>query len=181
MVFVYKRVVILAWWLLFTGSAQAHNPLIATYLFEQDEQQAWTLTVSTPLFALHQALLQQYTLAEVIPSKGKYNTALAIDYLLNHIGFSLEFSEDESKHYDAKNNEGEIRLTSLKTYLNDHQSDFVFTIKHMPKMINTFIFNITAMSENKGHISLVRVTTPKFNNKVILQAANGYSARLIMN
>ncbi|MDO6695432.1 hypothetical protein Q4574_19190 [Aliiglaciecola sp. 3_MG-2023] len=149
------------------GETQAHSAAVATYQLAQQQNGNWTLTISVPLGGLHQALLKHHQESELWTDKGKYNLELANSYLINHSEIIV-------------NNATTVKLAAIKTNLDDHQSDFVFSASNVPAQVNKVTFNIDAMSENPGHINIARLKGITGAKKVILQYANDYQASLVL-
>lgn len=147
--------------LLYNFELHAHSAAIATYKIEQTEADVWHLTVSVPLGALHLALLQHYDEADLWVTERQYNADIAINYLMT------------TSQITANNNQ-QILLKSQRYTLDNHQSNFVFEMQHMPTNITTLNFHIPAMKENKGHINIVRLVSKFGNKKAILQSNNNY-------
>jgi hypothetical protein len=149
----------------------AHSAAIATYKIQHINQKQWTVTISIPLGGLHLALLKHHKEPELwVKDKEEnkqYNAVLAMDYL-------KQFSKIKV------NGNTNIRLKDMRYNLDNHQSDFVFEMLDMPMNISKFDFDISAMSENEGHINIVRIKTSKGNKKSILQHHNNYKAELML-
>ena len=151
--------------LLFIQRADAHNSMISTYFLEFSQKNEWTLTISMPLVGLHQALLQEHVEDELLPENGTYNTAAAMNYL-------RQFSE-------IKVNDNQlVALENIETQLDNHQSNFIFKLIDMPDIVNRWDFNIPAMSENAGHVNIVRIKNYGQNPKIVLSNSNDYKGQI---
>lgn len=160
----YKKFlfILLAISALLTQRADAHNSLISTYLFEKKANNEWQLTISTPLISLHKALLTNHKEKDLWIKENEYNTALVVKYL-------------QEKSNIKANTTTQIQLQEANVKLDNHQSNFIFTLSNIPEKITRFDFSIPAMSENIGHVNIVRIKGIKKNKKAILQEKNNYT------
>ena len=157
--------------LLYSQNIHAHNAAIATYKIEHINPNQWILTISVPLGGLHLALLKHHKESELWindnQEKKQYNAALAMEYL-------KQFSKIKA------NGSNNTRLKNMRYTLDNHQSDFVFEMLDIPINVKKFDFDISAMSENKGHMNIVRIKTVKGNKRSILQYDNNYKTELVL-
>ena len=150
---------------LLSQRADAHSSLISTYLFEKKANNEWQLTISTPLIALHHALLTTHEEKDLWIKENEYNTPLVLKYL-------------QEKSNIKANTKSQIQLEKSRVQLDNHQSNFVFTLKNVPTDVTSFDFSIPAMSENPGHVNIVRVKGIAKNKKIVLQNKNNYAGHL---
>jgi len=157
---------------LLAQQAHGHSSIMANYLFEGNEKGEWYLTISVPLAGLHQALLSHHDETDLwIVEGSEYNTQLALKYLVSK-------SRVKILSTDPINSGTLIEMQSIQTRLGDHQSDFIFKLKNVPKKISGFDLEISAMSENIGHVNIARVIHGAANKKVILQFSNNYQGSI---
>lgn len=150
---------------LFSHRVDAHSSNIATYSIEYKGNSDWVLTISMPLAGLHEALLQHHSAEELLPVSGQYNESLAVDYLIQHSQIKANLDKV-------------IQLEQLSVNLDNHQSNFSFALINTPDYVRAFNFDIKAMSENIGHVNIVRVKWAGSNKKVVLNYSNNYVGNL---
>ena len=150
---------------LLSQRTDAHSTLISTYLLEKSANNEWQLTISVPLISLHQALLTYHEEKDLWIKDNEYNTPLVVTYLQKNSNINV-------------NTTTQVQLEKVNVKLDNHQSNFIFTLKNMPTNITRFDFTIPAMSENAGHVNIVRIKGIEKNKKVVLQRKNNYAGHI---
>ena len=158
----HKIIIFIGLWLcIASGASHAHSSAIASYEIEQHKAGDWTLTISVPLGGLHLALLNTYDEEALWVKEGEYNVALVVQYLKKHSQI-------------LANQKTPLTLLEVNAELDDHQSQFIFSIENMPQPLHQLTLHFDAMSENPGHINIARVKQASYQNRVILSYANDF-------
>lgn len=152
--------------LVVAGTARAHNPLVATFTFSQ-QNGVWMIDIALAQTGAHEALKKKY------PEKD-------LDNLLqdDHVAYKQLMIAYIKETCSIKANNKFTKLGAGGIQLGDHETSIRLMVENMPANLESMTLNISSFQENEGQQNVIAIIQRGHKRKFIADASNNFTIQL---
>lgn len=146
-------------------SALAHNPQIETMTLAQDQQEHWTLHISSSFDGYRNQLIENYPDINVDELSSDEFQKLLVQYLRENTLIRANFD------FEGTLKEGAIRL--------GHQTDMKFRLTGLPEELTRLDVSLKGFDETSDHHTVFKIITQENTSEnFVLKKANGFEVSI---